>query len=289
MKSPRSESGTYRAPAKVNVRLEVLNKRGDGYHEIRSVMCPVGLYDEVTLRPTGSGITLTSDTTEIPSGNENLAYKAASLLMEKSPIGGGVCIHLLKRIPIAAGLGGGSSDAAAVMRGMNDLYGLNCTPRQLMELGSSIGSDVPFFFMAGPALATGRGEILSTLGLSPPLWLLLVTPPLAVSTAWAYSQFSPKSGEEFPYYITQAIDLRATGKSILRNDLEEIVTSRYPEINEVKDQLGKLNAWGSMMSGSGPTVFGIFFEEEEARKAERELVKGYSDRSWRISVAKALT
>ncbi|MBW1679409.1 MAG: 4-(cytidine 5'-diphospho)-2-C-methyl-D-erythritol kinase [Deltaproteobacteria bacterium] len=276
------------APAKINIRLEVLDKRQDGYHEIRSIMCHVGLYDVVTLSPSNKGINLTSNSIHIPVGTNNLAYKSASLLMRKAKISGGVNIHLEKHIPIAAGLGGGSSDAAAVMKGVNDLYELKYSPSELMKLGSEIGADVPFFFFQSPARATGIGEKLSPLNLSPPFWTLLVTPPIPVSTAWAYGQFGLEPGDGF-INIPEKIDLLLAGKQILYNALEDIVIRRFPEIDEIKKVLIKLGAWGSRMSGSGPTVFGIFFKEKEIKRAEAQLLRNYSNRGWTISVAKALS
>jgi len=191
-----------------------------------------------------------------------------------------------KNIPIAAGLGGGSSDAAATMKGMNELYDLEFSPAHLMRLGKKIGADVPFFFSNGPALATGIGEKLSLIDLSPPFWILLVTPAITVSTAWAYSQFKghPK---ESTFKLSEKIDLLKTGKEILYNDLERVVIPRFPEIEKLKKILENCGAWGSLMSGSGPTVFGIFFDETEAKMAERTVNKNYPDQGWRVFVAEA--
>lgn len=288
MSSAESKVKRYLTPAKINLRLEVLGKRGDGYHEIKSILCPVGLYDEVAISPTNNGIHLTSNTTRLPLDMNNLAFKAAALLMAKSNLSGGVNLHLEKHIPIAAGLGGGSSDAAAVLKGINELYNLNYSQADLIGLGATIGSDVPFFSLSSPALATGKGEKLAPLTVSPPFWTVLVTPPVAVSTAWAYSQCTIKPrGEAFNFAST--INLLTTGKDILRNDLQDVVTHHLPEINETRRILEDLGAWGSSMTGSGPTVFGIFFNEYEAKRVKTQLLKDYRDRGWEISVAKALT
>jgi 4-diphosphocytidyl-2-C-methyl-D-erythritol kinase len=280
-------SNNLLAPAKINVRFEIIGKREDSFHEIRSIMGAVGLYDTLSLSKTPSGITLTSSSSDLPLDNKNLAFKAASLIISEAKVAGGVTISLKKRIPVASGLGGGSSDAATTMKGINELYDLKCSPRQLMGLGVRIGADVPFFFSNGPALATGIGEKLSPIEISPPFWALLVTPPIAVSTTWAYSQFkSQPNGNDFLF--SEKIDLFKVGKEILYNDFERVVISHFPEIAKIKKVLENLGAWGALMSGSGPTVFGLFFDEAEARSAESKLVKNYHERNWKISVAKAL-
>jgi len=280
-------SNNLLAPAKINVRFEIIGKREDSFHEIRSIMGAVGLYDTLSLSKTPSGITLTSSSSDLPLDNKNLAYKAASLIISEAKVAGGVTISLKKRIPVASGLGGGSSDAATTMKGINELYDLKCSPRQLMGLGVRIGADDPFFFSNGPALATGIGEKLSPIEISPPFWALLVTPPIAVSTTWAYSQFkSQPNGNDFLF--SEKIDLFKVGKEILYNDFERVVISHFPEIAKIKKVLENLGAWGALMSGSGPTVFGLFFDEAEARSAESKLVKNYHERNWKISVAKAL-
>jgi 4-diphosphocytidyl-2-C-methyl-D-erythritol kinase len=275
------------APAKINLRLEVLSRRQDGYHEIKSIICPIKLYDIVSIFISNQEIRLTSDNNNIPLDGNNLAYQAATLLIQKAKISRGVHIHLKKSIPVASGLGGGSSDAAAVMKGINELYRLNYTQSELMKLGSEIGADVPFFLFQGPALATGIGEKLTPIRISPSFWTLLITPSKPVSTAWAYSQFKGKPRER-SFDITEKIDLVETGNDILHNDLESVVTKCLPEIDEIKKVLRKLGAWGSLMSGSGPTVFGIFLDESEAKRAEKELLKDHRGQEWKISVAEAL-
>ena len=275
------------APAKINLRLEIIGRRKDGFHEIRSIMCAVGLYDTLSLSKIPAGITLTSSNSDLPLDNRNLAFKAASVLMQTANLSAGVRIRLGKHIPIAAGLGGGSSDAAATMRGINALYGLNYASAELRELGAKIGADVPFFFSQGPAFATGIGEKLSPCKLFPPFWVLLVTPAMPVSTAWAYSQFTSEMQDNV-FTFSEKIDLLKMGKEILYNDLERVVIFHFPEIAKIKKILEDNGAWGALMSGSGPTVFGIFFEKEEARRTESRLVKNYHAPNWKISVAEAL-
>lgn len=278
----------FLAPAKINIRLEVLRKRNDGYHDISSTMCPVDVHDIVTLRRSPeAGIKLTTNTVHLAEDMSNLAYRAASLLMDTAKISGGVTIHLEKRIPLASGLGGGSSDAAAVMKGINDLYDLQLPRAELMRLGTQIGADVPFFFLEGPALAAGIGEKLQTISVSPPFWALLITPSIPVSTAWVYSLCTPKHREP-PLEIPEKIDLREAGTSILRNDLEDVVLSRFPEVAEIKEVMKGFGAWGTLMSGSGPTVFGVFFDEEEVAEARALVSAEYRHRNWTISAAKAL-
>ena len=277
----------FLAPAKINIRLEVLHKKPDGYHEIRSIMCSVGLYDVVTLSRSNNGIHISTNNIHIPVDKNNLAYQAADLLLQKTKTPKGAQIHLKKNIPVASGLGGGSSDAAAVMKGINDLYELKYSQRELMKLGAQIGADVPFFFSQSPALATGTGEKILPLTLFPPFWTLLTTPPIPVSTAWAYGKYNLK-GRGRLIDFSGKINLLTTGKQVLHNDLENVVIRHFPEIREIKIILEKLGSWGSLMSGSGPTVFGIFFSEREVRRAEARLVKDFGNKRWAISVAKAL-
>ena len=287
MKLRESKSHRVLAPAKINIRLEILSKREDGYHEIRTIMCGVGLYDVVFLSKGEAGIKTTSNSSQIPLDSNNLANKAAYSFINKAKIFGGLDIHLEKHIPVAAGLGGGSSDAAAVMKGLNELYALEYSQPELIRLGAEIGADVPFFFSAGPVLATGKGEKLSSVDLSPPFLVLLVTPRLTVSTAWAYSRFKGRSGDKLIDFAKK-IDLLKVGQEIFYNDLESVVIPAYPEIAAIKEILIKLGSWGSLMSGSGPTVFGVFFDETAAKRAEKKLLKDYGSRNWRVAVAKAL-
>lgn len=282
-----SESKWLLAPAKINLRLEVHEKRVDGYHEIRSIMVKVGLYDVLSLCPTPEGVKMTTNNKQIPLDHGNLAFKAASLLMRDANVPGGLHIHLEKNIPIAAGLGGGSSDAATTMKGINQQYGLNYSPAELMKLGAKIGADVPFFFSPGPAFASGIGERLSPIKLTPSFWILFVTPSISVSTAWAYSQIHTQPKKSTLNFL-EKIDLLKFGKEILYNDLESVVIPHFPEIGMIKQIVEGFGAWGSLMSGSGPTVFGIFFEEREAKRAEKNLAKNYGDRNWNVFVAQAL-
>lgn len=284
----KSLTKDFFAPAKINLRLEVLRKRHDGYHEISSIMCPVGVCDILTLSTSpAEGVKITTTNAHLPADMSNLAYQAASLFMSRAKISGGIAIHLEKNIPLASGLGGGSSDAAAVMKGIDDLYDLRWTLSEFVRLGADIGADVPFFFLQSPAHAAGIGEKLKTIRLSPPFWALLITPPIPVSTAWAYSQCKPNQ-DGISLDSFERIDLREAGEKILRNDLEDVVVYRYPEVAEIKQVMQGLGAWGTLMSGSGPTVFGIFFNQAEVEEAKAQVTADYRHRNWTVSAAKAL-
>jgi len=252
-------------------------------------MCPVGLFDYVTIAPAPAGITVTADTRSIPWDETNLAYQAAQCFADAlgSPLS--VSIHLEKHIPDGAGLGGGSSDAAAVLMLLNTLSGAECSLKDLMIMGASLGSDVPFFCLEGAALATGRGEILSRRVLFSSFWIVLIVPPFSISTPWAYQQVRLSLNEK-PERLEfgNAIDLKAIGPSLLHNDLERAVMASYPEIDFIKQVLQKHGAWGSLMTGSGSAVFGIFFEEREALKAGATMQKKYADKGWTIIAAPAL-
>ncbi len=280
-------AATRRAPAKVNLRLEILGKRTDGYHEIRSIMCPVGLFDVVTVRPGHKGFTITANRQTIPLDSTNLAWRAAALFAEKTRLSQGLAIHLEKNIPVGAGLGGGSSDAAAVLHMLNELTGSKYSQAELVTMAATLGSDIPFFCGSGPALAVGRGEQLSPVTLSPPFWVLLVMPPFSVSTAWAYDEYQGVDREP-GVFAAKELDLLAAGPDILVNDLEEAVICHFGEIGAMKEVLTKCGAWGSLMSGSGSTVFGIFFEEGQARKTERRLRAEYAEYHWETAVVPAL-
>lgn len=280
---------SFLAPAKINLRLEVLAKRPDGYHEIRTIMCRLGLYDVLFLSPSNGEIELTSNSHEIPLDTSNLVYRAVLPLLKKTNISGGLKIHLEKHIPIASGLGGGSSDAASAMLGVKELYGLKISSSELIKLGAEIGADIPFFFSQNSVLATGIGDKLHPLKIAPPFWALLITPHFPVSTAWAYSQFKwPLSPRNNSIAFSKKLNLLEKGETILYNDLESVVIPRFPEIEEIKNILDELDAWGSLMSGSGPTVFGIFFDERKAARAEVKVRRDYGNRGWKISLAKAL-
>jgi len=259
-----------RAPAKVNLSLRVVGKRRDGYHLIDTIMVPVDLYDEIEIaraRP-GAKISITCDDPKIPAGEKNLAYKAAALLLGKDAAKTPVAIHIKKRIPAGAGLGGGSSDAAAVLVGLNRLLRLKRNRRQLLRLAAKIGADVPFFIIRRPARARGIGERLKPLKSPGRLWLIIAYPGFPVSTAWAYRSLSFKLTKNIVKTSLNRHVWPLRGSTFeLVNDLEKPVFRRYPKVARLKRKLAEAGAAGTLMSGSGSSVFGIFSSGDKARRA----------------------
>ncbi len=273
------------APAKVNYRLDVLRKRPDGYHDLRMIMQRIDLCDAVDITVTDSpGIRVTCGRAGVPDGPGNIAWRAADLLLQHSGTTAGIDIAITKRIPVAAGLGGGSSDGAAVLMGINELLGLGFTDERLMEIGVKLGADVPFFIFKKTALAEGIGERLSPLELAPTVWLALVNPNIHVSTAWVYQNLQLTTGKDnitLPRFYESVADICA----ILSNDLETVTIQRFPAIAEIKERLLAAGAWGALMSGSGPTVFGVFEDENGARQAAREVAR---DKGWFTAAVRTL-
>ncbi|MDP2690112.1 MAG: 4-(cytidine 5'-diphospho)-2-C-methyl-D-erythritol kinase [Deltaproteobacteria bacterium] len=257
------------SPAKINLLLKVLRKRDDGFHELFSVMQPVTLYDNISVEAgEGGGITLECHNADIPSDHTNLAYRAAKLLLEKAGLKKRVNIVIDKKIPVGAGLGGGSSNAATVLMTLNTLLNTGLSEAELVEMGVSLGSDVPFFILRGPALARGRGEILERIAL-PPCHYILINPGFPVPTAWVYGNLDlTKSPEDNNLtYSVKAFERCVDIKGMLKNDLEPVTASRHPEISRLKALLIENGAVGALMSGSGPTVFGLFPDHGRARRA----------------------
>jgi 4-diphosphocytidyl-2-C-methyl-D-erythritol kinase len=274
-----------KAPAKVNFRLDVLCRRPDGYHELRMVMQRVDLCDDVVISlAEAPGIRVTCGRQGVPDGPGNIAWRAADLLLRLTGKQCGLEIAITKNIPVAAGLGGGSSDGAAVLMGVNELLGLGLADNRLMEIGVRIGADVPFFVFKRSALAEGIGERLTPLEEIPPLWLVLVNPNIHVSTAWVYQNLQLTTDRDthiIPRFYGSVADVCA----ILANDLETVTIRRFPVIGAIKERLLAVGACGALMSGSGPTVFGVFADETGARRAAAELADG-SD--WFVTAVKTL-
>lgn len=248
------------SPAKINLFLEVIARRPDGYHEIESVMQLVDLCDRVHLARRPRGIQVSVVGAELPPGRGNLAYRAAALLMERAGLRSGVHICLDKRIPVAGGLGGGSSNAAAVLAGLNRLYDLGCSRESLQELGTSLGSDVPFFLSDGLALATGRGELLTHLEPWSPLWLVLANPGVPVSTAWAYREASSKLTEGQPRGTITTLVVHGRLPWPPRwafNRLEDVVLPYRVEVRALKALLEEGGGSPVLMSGSGASLFAV--------------------------------
>ncbi|MBI1994378.1 MAG: 4-(cytidine 5'-diphospho)-2-C-methyl-D-erythritol kinase [Deltaproteobacteria bacterium] len=270
-----------RAPAKINLSLRVLGKRGDGYHFLDTVMVPIGLYDEITITGTRLGkagresLKVTCNHPLVPSGEENLVYRAAALLLGRKGIRGRIRIHIRKRIPVGGGLGGGSSDAAATLKGLNRLFRLGCRRRALLSLAASLGADVPFFIYGCPARATGIGERLRPLASFPRLWVIVLYPGFPVSTAWVYRRW--RAGKLTKTIENTRINFSVREperlKRLLVNDLEKVASRRYPRIALLKKRLMEEGAAGALMSGSGSSVFGIFSSEQAAGEAFRRLRK----------------
>lgn len=266
---------TVSAPAKVNLILDVVGKRPDGYHDVAMLMVRLSLHDRVRVAlTTGSDIVATCPGLELAAGEQNIAARAARLFLDHTGSRAGVVIAIDKQIPAAAGLGGGSSNAAAVLLALNDLLGAGLSRSELQSLGVRLGADVPFFLCDEMAAwATGIGEILEPWRGLPPCHLVLVNPRFAVSTAWVYQNLGlthSRHLSKIPRFPEKMEDLA----DLLRNDLEAVTSARHPEIVDIKGRLVKAGALGALMSGSGPTVFGVFVEQAVAAAAARQLALG---------------
>lgn len=265
-----------KALAKINLGLDVVRKREDGYHEVRMIMQTISLYDKIFIKKTkNTGIRVSTNLYYLPNNENNLVYKAAKLLIDEFDIKNGVSMRLEKYIPVAAGMAGGSADAAAVLIGMNKLFGLGLSRKQLMDRGVSIGADVPYCIMRGTALAEGIGERLTKLKPLPKCYILIAKPGISVSTKFVYGNLKADEIEKHPDIdgIIEAID-NADILSVaerLGNVLEDVTIREYPVIDELKQFMKDRGALNSLMSGSGPTVFGIFTDKDMADKAYMEL------------------
>lgn len=260
-----------KAPAKINLSLDVLYKRQDGYHEVEMVMTMVDLADRIEMQELPRDtIIISSQAGYIPLDEKNLAFQAAKLIKERYDVKRGVYIHLDKKIPVAAGLAGGSSDAAATLRGLNKLWGLNISADELKRLGAELGSDVPFCVAGGTAIARGRGEKLETIETPPQCWVVLAKPPINVSTSEIYGKLNVKEIGRHPQteMLVQAIKEKNFERlcSSLDNVLEEVTMALYPEVRQLKEVMLKLGADGALMSGSGPTVFGLVSRESKVAR-----------------------
>ena len=260
-----------KAYAKINLGLDVVRKLPSGYHEVKMVMQTVRIYDELTFEKTESGIEITTDSDELPVDGNNLVYKAAELIRETYHIKEGVHIHLQKNIPIAAGMAGGSTDAAAAMKGICRLFGLDVGLLELMKLGESIGADVPYCVIGGTALAEGIGEKLTPLELAPECYVLVAKPDINVSTKYVYEHLDVAGIEKHPDIdgMVEAIGIGSLQGILdrMENVLETVTIPAYPVIDVLKRRMKELGAVNSLMSGSGPTVFGIFLERRAAQVA----------------------
>ncbi|KHF33733.1 4-diphosphocytidyl-2-C-methyl-D-erythritol kinase [Paenibacillus sp. P1XP2] len=259
-----------KAPAKINLMLDVLHKRPDGFHEVEMVMTMVDLADrlEMSELPRDT-IIITSQAGYIPLDEKNLAFQAARLIKDRYDVRSGVHIHLDKKIPVAAGLAGGSSDAAAALRGLNRLWNLNIPMQELQELGAELGSDV-LCVTGGTALATGRGEKLAKVDNPLSCWVILAKPPINVSTAEVYGKFRAAEVKRHPSaeQMVKAIEAGDFGAVCERlgNVLEDVTLKLHPQVAQLKEAMLRLGADGALMSGSGPTVFGLVYKESKVAR-----------------------
>jgi len=269
-----------KAPAKVNLLLDVLGKRPDGYHEVEMVMTTVDLFDRIELCPLEEDcIQITLESRFVPCDERNLAYKAAEAFKKTYHIDSGIHIKIEKNIPVSAGLGGGSSDAAAVLRGMNRLWSLNIPHAELAELGATIGSDIPFCVHGKTALARGRGEQLQPLAAPPACWVVLAKLDIGVSSRTIFEQLEVRNLEHPDLSgMLRAIEAKQFSGVCARlgNVLESVTLQVYPEVAKLKERMNQLGADGVLMSGSGPTIYGLVEHEAKARRLYNGL-RGFCD------------
>jgi len=272
-----------RAPGKINLALRVVGRRADGYHLLDTIMAPITLYDELEIKKRGpekskggriAQLRVTCDHPQVPGGKKNLVHRAGSLLLREAGVVQPIDIHIRKRIPVGAGLGGGSADAGAALVGLNRLLKLDFSPRRLEKLASTLGADVPFFIRARPSRAQGIGDRLTPLTRVPSWWLVILYPGFPVSTAWAYGKFGlnltkSRANTKLSTLLTVIPKLA----DLFVNDLEAAAVKRYPRIKLLKESLTDLGAVGASMTGSGSAVFGVFGSREKAKIAYRKLRK----------------
>ncbi len=267
--------------AKINLGLVIKGKRGDGFHEIETLFLQVDLKDEIKIkRIKEPAVHFYCSHPELPAGGDNICVRAANLLIKNADIQNGVEIHLKKNIPIGAGLGGGSSNAAVVLLGLNKLWNLNLQHQQLLELAGQLGSDVPFFIRGGMALAKGRGEELSTFDTNFDLPILIIYPEIKIITKWAYDQLNlnftmkKKSIKLAGFKDRKFNDVDFY--DVFENEFEEIVFKRYPILKNIKKQINQRNPIFTSLSGSGSAIFGIFRREDEALEAKQIMQRQHS-------------
>lgn len=270
------DSIVQKAYGKINLGLDVIRKREDGYHEVRMIMQTVGLYDLLKMRKTGGDqITMRCNLPFLPVDERNLVYRAVKLMKEKYGLKCGIEIDLQKKIPVAAGMAGGSTDCAAALRGMNKLFHLQLSKEELCEIGVTLGADVPYCIWGGTALSEGIGEKLTKIAPMPDCSILIVKPGISVSTGFVYqnlklSQLSKHPDIDGMMQCLEEKDLEGICDR-LENVLETVTVSEYPVIAKIKNHLMEQGAMGALMSGSGPTIFGIFSEKSIAEKVLRSL------------------
>ena len=265
---------SVKAPAKLNLRLKITGRRPDGYHELVSIMVPIDLFDFLELKVIGEReIELSCEGLRVPTDESNLAYQAALSFLSKARIGKGVSIKLKKNIPVAAGLGGGSSDAAATLLTLNEIWSRPLSPSELHTIAVQLGADVPFFLDCEPSLATGIGDILEPLKKWPELWYVIVSPPIQIPTSWVYDGLKLElTRGEYDYIVKFLKNDPFAVSALLENDLEEVTSTRFPIIETIKEFLMNAGAEGALMTGSGPSVFGVFSSLNQALSAKQFLI-----------------
>ena len=269
-----SHSHHFLAPAKLNIRLKVTGRRADGYHELVSIMVPVGLFDHIELEFIRlRRIVLSCQGFSVPNNEENLVYRAASVFFSKTGTPRGISIKLTKNIPVSAGLGGGSSDAAFILKSLNETESNPLKPQALADLAVGLGADVPFFLLNRPCIVRGIGDILAPIEKWPKFWYVIVKPALDVSTAWVYGNLKLKLTKgEYQYIVNWLRKGHFEIRHILENDLETVTASHFPVIADIKKLLLDVGAEGALMSGSGPSVFGVFKSRDRALIAKKKLI-----------------
>jgi 4-diphosphocytidyl-2-C-methyl-D-erythritol kinase len=278
---------TLKAPAKINLFLEILNQREDGYHNISTLMQRISLHDTLTFLKINEGVIIKTDNIQLPSDRRNLVHQAARLILSEGKVAQGVKIFLRKKIPISSGLGGGSSDAASTLLGVNRLYNLNYPLKRLHLLAEKLGSDVPFFLYDQTALAEGRGERMKPVKSYRDYWIVLVTFPFQVSTAWAYQDVKinlTRRAEFIKIKNLQEKEGFFEALNTWRNDFEGKIIEKYPQVKYALKLLLKLGARKSSMTGSGPTVYGIFEQEPKNEEVKKIFKRG----DWQIFITRPI-
>jgi 4-diphosphocytidyl-2-C-methyl-D-erythritol kinase len=279
---------TKASPAKLNLYLRVLRKREDGYHDILSLMQRISLCDEMTFAPIPGGIVVHCPDSPLPEDEGNIVYRAAAAFFTRIAAPPGVEITIRKKIPIAAGLGGGSSNAATTLMTLNELSGSPLTREELLEMGVKLGADVPFFIFGNTAWASGIGDRFAEAAPLPPLWFVLINPGFAVPTGWVYQNLNLElTNNEIKYSIPRFYTVDALTRG-LTNDLEKVTMRVHPALVQIKTLLLESGAGGALMSGSGPTVFGVFGNEESSLRAETYVRQANRENRWSVLRAHSL-
>jgi 4-diphosphocytidyl-2-C-methyl-D-erythritol kinase len=268
-----SRALTTKTPAKLNLRLKVTGRRPDGYHELVSLMVPIDLCDVLEFQVIPEKVELVWKGLPVPVDEHNLVRRAAGAFFDKSGVKGGVSVNVTKNIPVAAGMGGGSSDAAATLLSLNHLWSRPLSPEALGDLALHLGADVPFFLEPRPSIARGVGEVLEPVEQWPDLWYLIVAPRFQVSTAWVYANLRlGLTSNEYGRIKDQLGKESLVISQFLENDLESVTSAKFPILDRIKKTLLDAGAEGALMTGSGPSVFGVFGSRKQAEQAKEKIV-----------------